>query len=244
MKRPWIWAIVAVNLVILLALVFIYPHLMVSPGPLVPAHAELTTDCFACHAPMRGVASERCSTCHLQADIGVRTTKGLPVPTQKSKVAFHQKLLEKNCTACHTDHAGPLLTHRSRKPFSHALLNAAAAKQCKGCHEAPQTAMHRDMTGNCDSCHTQKAWKPATFAHDKMFLLDKDHNAKCVTCHLGNDYRKFTCYGCHEHQESRIRAKHLEEGIQNFNNCVECHRSAQEEPQGKGERGASGRRKD
>ena len=68
---------IAANLVVLVALAFVYPHLMVSPGRSSPAHAELTTDCFACHAPLRGAAAERCIACHAVADIGLRTTKGV-----------------------------------------------------------------------------------------------------------------------------------------------------------------------
>jgi len=48
MKRPWVWLVVALNLVALIALVFLYPHLMVSPGAVMTAHQELATDCFAC----------------------------------------------------------------------------------------------------------------------------------------------------------------------------------------------------
>jgi hypothetical protein len=58
--------------------------------------------------------------------------------------------------------------------------------------------------------------------------LDGDHNASCVTCHVRNDYSRYTCYGCHEHTPANIRRKHLEEGIRKFDNCVECHRSADE----------------
>jgi hypothetical protein len=57
MKRRWFIALIAVNLLVMVALAFVYPHLMVSPGPLIGAHAELATDCFACHTPWRGIAS-------------------------------------------------------------------------------------------------------------------------------------------------------------------------------------------
>ena len=77
MKRPWIMLLVAANLAVIMALAFIYPHLMVSPGPLVPAHAQLATDCFACHTPLRGASADRCVTCHAVADIGVRSTTGV-----------------------------------------------------------------------------------------------------------------------------------------------------------------------
>jgi len=59
-------------------------------------------------------------------------------------------------------------------------------------------------------------------------VLDRDHNATCATCHVNNDYKRYTCYGCHEHQPDKIRRKHVKEGIPEFDNCVKCHRSASE----------------
>ena len=53
-KPPILLIVIALNLLVLVALAFVYPHLMVSPGPLVKGHAELATDCFACHAAWRG----------------------------------------------------------------------------------------------------------------------------------------------------------------------------------------------
>ena len=76
-RRPGCSIVIAANLVVLVALAFVYPHLMVSPGPLTRGHAELATDCFACHAPWRGAAAQRCIECHALADIGLRSTKGV-----------------------------------------------------------------------------------------------------------------------------------------------------------------------
>ena len=70
----------------------------------------------------------------------------------------------------------------------------------------------------------------------------RDRRSSSVTCHTGNDFSRYTCYGCHEHTLANVRRKHQEEGIQNFENCVECHCSASEEPQGK--RSREGRKKD
>jgi hypothetical protein len=78
MKRPWIWVVIVANLIGLIVLAFVYPSAMVSPGPLVPAHAELEGNCFACHAPFRGATPDRCVACHVVADIGVQTTRGAP----------------------------------------------------------------------------------------------------------------------------------------------------------------------
>ncbi len=280
MKRGWVLILIAANLLALAVLVFAYPHLMVSPGALVRGHAELATDCFACHAPLRGAASERCIKCHALPDIGLRTTKGAPLPARSVKTSFHQELIEQNCMACHSDHQGPRLTQRSRKPFSHALLRDAVRERCDtchagpkdnihrdlsvscgqchkaeawkpatfdhallapamlercdGCHKAPADSLHRQVKGSCKTCHTQERWKPATFDHDKLFALDRDHDVKCVTCHSNDDYSRYTCYGCHEHRPDKVRAEHIEEGIRDFENCVDCHRSANEEPRRRG----------
>lgn len=285
-KPPVLLIVIALNLVVLVALAFGYPHLMVSPGPLVKGHAELATDCFACHAAWRGASSGRCIECHAVADVGLRTTRGVPIATGTIKASFHQELIEQDCMACHSDHQGPKLTKRSRKPFSHellkvavrdtctschaapkdtvhrdlkvecgqchrstawkpahfdhALLAKAALDRCESCHNAPTDRLHRQIQGNCKSCHKTDAWKPATFDHDKYFVLDRDHDAPCDTCHRNNDFSRYTCYGCHEHSQAKVRAEHLEEGIRNFENCVECHRDPRVEP----EKGAGRERRD
>ncbi len=250
MKGRWLWLVIVANLAVLVSLAFVYPHLMLSPGLLVSQHAALAADCFACHAPLRGVVAQRCIACHAVADIGLRTTKGVAIKATAPglatplKTSFHQQLTEQNCMACHSDHAGPKLTQRSRKPFSHDLLRVAARERCEACHTAPSNDMHRKLSAGCAQCHTANAWKPATFEHDKFFVLDRDHNASCSTCHTTpNDFSKYTCYGCHEHTPANIRRKHVKEGIQNFENCVRCHRSADEEPEGGGERDGGGERK-
>ncbi len=237
MKRRWLLVLIALNLAGIAALVFAYPHLMVSPGPLIQGHAALEANCFACHAPLRGAAPERCIKCHALPDIGLRTTKGLPIHRLTAKAAFHQQLMQQDCMACHGDHPGPRLAERSRKAFSHELLRAGTRERCESCHKAPADSLHRQVAGNCTQCHRQEAWKPATFDHDKLFLLDRDHKVACVTCHVNNDYRRYTCYGCHEHQPEKIRREHVKEGIRDFENCVACHRSASEKREGEGARG-------
>ncbi len=240
MNRRWGLAIITANLVALLGLVFAYPHLMVSPGPLVAAHSQLTTDCASCHTPWRGPDPVRCVECHAVADIGLRTTDGAPIARTRQTTAFHQQLLAQNCNACHSDHQGPLRTEANRVRFSHALLRPAFGKQCETCHTAPSNRVHTNVTDNCAQCHNQRAWKPATLDHSRLFVLDRNHSPTCVTCHTGGDYTRYTCYGCHEHTEARIRAKHVEEGIRDFQNCARCHRSGSEG--GEGGREREGRR--
>ena len=228
MKNKTIILVVAVNLAALVLLAIFSPHLMISPGKPIDAHAELATDCFACHTPFIGSTPGKCIACHKVSEIGIKTTKGLAIDKEEKNVAFHQKLTEEDCVACHSDHKG-VQAFRPIGQFSHQLLEPAVEKQCDSCHINPGDALHRKIEGNCGSCHTQARWTPATFEHDKYFRFDKDHRTDCKTCHIENDYDSYTCYGCHEHSRSKIREEHVEEGIYDYEICVECHRSGDED---------------
>jgi len=189
----------------------------------VPFHQELLEqDCVACHSDHRGVkiyrvikqfshelviksARQDCDNCH-----------------QNPRDPLHQKLTM-NCGQCHTQEQWKPAT------FKHALLTAAVRKVCEDCHQVPEDTLHQKIVGNCAQCHREDQWSPATFEHDQYFVLDNDHDADCVTCHEDNDYQKYTCYGCHDHTPENMREKHYEEGIQDYENCAECHRSADED---------------
>jgi hypothetical protein len=187
-------------------------------------------------------------TCHSLPDIVLRTTKGAPIIDAKpAKASFHQELNDQNCMACHSDHAGPKLTRRSRKLFSHALGRPAARNRRDACHVAPPNEMHKALSVGCDQCHKTETWKPATLEHAQFFPLDKDHNATCVTCRGGNECKEYSGYGCHEHSQANRQAKHREEGVsESLENCVRCHRSSSAEPDGraKNEHGKRTRKED
>jgi len=227
MKNRTLLLIVAGNLLVFVLLALFVPQHMISPGKPIDAHARLADDCFACHTPFLGSTPDKCVACHKVAEIGLKTTKGLPIAKEKKNVAFHQKLVESDCVACHSDHKG-VQAFRPISRFSHRLLEPGLQKQCDGCHTNPGDALHRQIKGNCGQCHTQEAWRPATFDHDRYFRFDRHHTAECTTCHRDNDYTSYTCYGCHEHSRSKIREEHVEEGIYDYENCVECHRSGDE----------------
>jgi hypothetical protein len=220
--------IVGANLALLVLLAVAVPALMVSPGAPIDAHAELASDCFACHTPFIGSRPEKCIACHKVADIGLRTTKGRPIANEKKSTAFHQELIEEDCVACHSDHKG-VKAFRPISQFSHGLVKPRLREQCDGCHRNPGDALHLPLKGNCAQCHTQEAWQPATFSHDDYFRFDRDHRTECETCHMEGDYTGYTCYGCHEHSRSKVREEHEEEGIRDYERCVECHRSGDED---------------
>lgn len=219
--------ILATSLAVVTILVFLYPRMMVAPGKLINAHQPLSADCFACHTPLAGVSNERCMVCHKLSDIGRLTTTGKAIAEPHVSTPFHQKLIAQDCLACHVDHAG-VQRLKPKGHFDHVLLQADVRDQCEGCHKSPADSLHQQISGNCRQCHAQNKWMPATFDHAKYFVLDRDHNTSCATCHVDNNYQRYTCYGCHEHTTQNIRSEHSEEGIKNFDNCVECHRSANE----------------
>jgi hypothetical protein len=228
MKNKTVIPVIVVNLAALVLLAILSPHLMISPGKPIDAHAEIATDCFACHTPLIGSRPAKCIVCHKVEEIGIKTIKGLSIAKENKNVAFHQKLIEEDCVSCHSDHKG-VQAFRPISQFSHSLLEPTLLKQCDSCHSNPVDDLHRKIKGNCGQCHTQDAWTPATFEHEKYFRFDRDHDTECVTCHINNDYANYTCYGCHEHSRSKIREEHVEEGIRDYEKCVECHRSGDED---------------
>lgn len=225
--RRWILAIMAANLAGIVALAFIFPAPMLAPGALIPAHANLANDCFACHAPLQGATKSRCTTCHKVADIGIRTVAGTPVVRTTPMTPFHQSLADTNCMDCHTDHPMANLTPPHSHRFSHAMLTPAVGAACAGCHTPPADAIHVAPVAQCSTCHTQTTWAAAAIDHTRFFALTGPHDVACTSCHTtAGDFTKYTCFSCHEHQEAELIREHLEEGIRNIDNCVACHRDA------------------
>ena len=74
------------------------------------------------------------------------------------------------------------------------------------------------------------------FTDSNSFVLDRDHNVKCSTCHNTGSLKSYSCFGCHEHSTDKLLQEHREEGITNIDDCVSCHKSAADyEAHGKGE---------
>ncbi|MBK8558026.1 MAG: hypothetical protein IPL65_20795 [Lewinellaceae bacterium] len=181
-------------------------------------HQQLTNACAKCHTTqsweleiafnhemVQATERDNCLGCH-----------------QKPADKLHQQLTDA-CAKCHTTKAWKL-----ELAFNHEMVQPAVRNNCVGCHEAPKDAFHSTVNNDCTKCHSTNKWVPSTFDHNAYFVLDGDHNAKCATCHVGNNYNTYTCYGCHEHTVSNILKEHREEGITNLTNCVSCHKSSNE----------------
>lgn len=224
MTNRWPILLTSVLLATIIAGSFVDPHAMVSPGKLMPAHRELEQDCFACHTPFIGAATSKCAACHVPSEIGLRSTKGAPLARNKSRIPFHQSLVEQTCTACHTDHmASGNIQHEAAR-FEHGLLKPELRGQCESCHVAPKDPLHSGpLPMTCSKCHATAGWKPSSFDHNRYFPLEGEHNVGCTSCHAGNDFKVYSCTGCHAHDKNRMIQEHLEEGIRSIDNCVRCH---------------------
>lgn len=99
--------------------------------------------------------------------------------------------------------------------------------RCAACHEEPE--MHLGRFGlNCARCHSAMAWTPAVLTRHN-FLIDhgSESNLPCETCHNEN-YYTHSCYTCHDHEPEQMEQVHrVEEGIDEYNDCIECHPSGE-----------------
>ncbi len=181
-------------------------------------HQSITTLCIGCHNTaawnsvvafnhdlIQGTDQQNCVTCHSQ-------------PTDN----LHKRL-STNCKICHknTGWKSPVL-------FNHDMIQGTERNNCAACHQAPGDSFHHLFKENCSHCHSTSKWLPSSFTHSMYFELDEQHKAVCNTCHANNKFDSYTCYGCHEHSQNKIREEHVEHGITNFSDCVACHQSGNE----------------
>ena len=191
------------------------------------------------------LADSECIACH--------TEHALPGKGSLLARMDHGSLLEKrrkNCVACHDPDIPDDLLHKEAgqgcgechdtmrweaAEFDHdrwLRADAGRSGSCTACHkpDRPDDTLHREAKNACSDCHVTTAWKPADFDHEQWFRFDRSHPADCNSCHNNpRDYRQYSCYGCHEHSKRSVAAEHREEGIREFSNCVECHRSSNED---------------
>jgi len=223
----------------------IFDHGAFSGFPLKGRHKK--TDCQSCHInnQLTGLPTE-CVSCH-EADYQAATDPG------------HQLAgFDTNCQNCHNASAFDPSTwaHDQQTGFeltgAHLSINCSAchtagfsgtATQCISCHEADYNSatnpnhISGSFPEDCTQCHSAKAWKPATFEHDKSYfpIYSGAHRGEwnnCADCHVSpSDYSQFECINCHEHRESKMNEEHRNRDnyVYNSQACYNCH------PRGKGD---------
>ena len=200
---------------------------------------HITLNCSACHANGQyATLSTTCVTCHLS------DYNGTTSPTHAT-YGFPQ-----DCTVCHATTAWTPASF-SHATTNFALTGAHVSVTCVSCHiggvfkGTPTTcyACHKtDYTGitnpnhvaagfptTCSTCHTTTVWTGATFTHSQ-FPINSGHHARawtsCADCHTNaNDYKVFSCTGCHQHDKASVDSHHrsVRNYVYNSANCYSCH---------------------
>jgi hypothetical protein len=162
--------------------------------------------CVSCHAPddvHRGERGPKCADCH--ATTGWKSTKfdhaketGFALQGSHARIA---------CADCHRD----------------GRLHDPLPRDCLGCHRG-QDAHAARFGGECQKCHGNDQWLPATFDHtrDTQWRLEGLHEkVACHACHtadVATQKLQTNCLSCH-------RASDVHSGKLGID-CAQCHTPA------------------
>jgi hypothetical protein len=177
--------------------------------------------CVACHPDGRYVGTPTsCIGCHAGDD-------------------RHKGAFGKDCAACHKT------TTWEDWTFDHArssfpLTGAHRSVSCQGCHAGgrfqgtPSTcsacharpASHGTvLRGNCASCHSTKAWRPASFNGPHPFPMSHGGaGGSCAQCHPSS-LTSYSCTRCHS--RATMAEHHKEVSGFSQTTCAKCHPTAQ-----------------
>ncbi|MGE3807875.1 MAG: hypothetical protein AB7K24_24690 [Gemmataceae bacterium] len=205
-----------------------------TPFPLTGKHTSV--DCKSCHvnSVFKGT-SHKCASCHAEPKV-------------------HLGKFGTECAGCHSTSTwkGATLSRTALLHFDHnttafKLTGKHTSVECKSCHVNNvfkgtshtclschvEPMVHKGKFGTeCASCHSTTTWKGAVFAH--KFPINhgnKRRTNECSTCHKTPDYKVYTCYGCHEHEKTRIARKHREVRFRagvTLEQCAKCHGNGKE----------------
>lgn len=194
---------------------------VLSPGPLTQVHAKAENDCSNCHVRFNPRGQDaQCLACHKAVAVDVAQRRG-----------FHgRNPADAACRSCHTDHKGrnakivrwdtQRFDHRQTDyPLSGKHQTVAceqchvpakkyrdASSSCDACHRKDDA--HKGGLGaKCESCHTPKTWKEASFDHGKQThfaLQDKHESVKCDACHQNGHFKDTprACAACHKKDDA------------------------------------------
>lgn len=197
------------------------PGVFLSPGKVLPAHRELPGDCLACHELFHGAPTGRCLGCHPADTIGLISSDGV---LSEGGPPFHAHLKEPDCLVCHPEHLD-FSAARTAVGFRHDSLQPPVQPRCRSCHSQPRDRDHRYAVSECSCCHGLLKWAPATVDHKKYFRFDSHHKSECAKCHLTENLKEYTCYGCHKHTPAKMKNKHEKKRIYEYEDCAKCHPS-------------------
>ena len=204
--------------------------------PLIGAHAGVA--CFRCHGGaqvgnFKG-ADVRCETCHQQDLADTTAPNHQSAGWTSACQRCHLPIAWKGSGFLHT--GWPLTGAHVPLDCGRCHVNGVyrgTPRQCSGCHmtdynnttNPPHQASN--IPTNCEACHSTSSWRGVPHS----FPLSGNHNASCATCHTSTtNYKVFTCFGCHEHNQTDTDKDHDEVRGYTYSStaCYNCHRDGRE----------------
>ncbi len=208
--------------------------------PLTGSH--LSVNCSQCHTSGYAGTSTVCVDCH-QTHYNSATNPN------------HSALsISTDCASCHTTNADwqPAAFPVHNNYYELIGAHSTISSQCGSCHNGnyvttPNTCYECHTTDynnttnpphassgfstQCETCHSQNAWQPATFDHDAQYfpIYSGEHRNEwnaCSDCHtVPSNYSVFSCIDCHEHNRNDMDDEH--QGISGYvyasAQCYACH---------------------
>lgn len=208
--------------------------------PLTGAHSTIANNCIECHANGYSNTPNDCNGCH-------NTDYMASLNPNHNAIG-----LSTDCASCHTTNPGwnpaSFDIHNTFYPLNGAHAGIASncvqchngdynntPNTCVGCHQADYngTTDPNHSTANfptdCNACHNENAWQPATWDHDGMYfpIYSGEHEGEwnaCVDCHTNpNNYAIFTCITCHTNPDTDEDHEGVNGYIYNSPACLACH---------------------
>ncbi len=166
--------------------------------------------CSACHGdPHSGRFRQACESCHTTNGWEQGAARGFDHST--TRFPLRGKHASVSCEACH----GAI--KETRVTVQSSRFHISRFQHCVDCHADPHMGefARRSDGGACESCHTEKSFRPSTFSHatSSFPLRGKHAEVKCEKCH---ELTKGT-----NGVPALVRFK-----VQKFNQCAACHEDA------------------
>lgn len=241
------------GLVLIFMLVKTIVFAQISPGELSNAHVHLEglTNCTKCHVLGEKETTSKCLDCHKEIKALIDQNKGYHASSEAKGqkcaqchgehfgrdfkiIRFDEDEFDHNlagfklegkhatikCSDCHKPELIDSKISQKKQPGTFLGMGT----ECLSCHED----VHQNtLSKNCNECHNQEAFQPATgFDHSNtdFNLIGKHKDVDCIKCHAlntrnGKDFQQFagvefaSCTNCHEdvHQNKF------------GNDCTKCH---------------------
>jgi Zn finger protein HypA/HybF involved in hydrogenase expression len=197
--------------------------------PCADCHASGTyrgaaTDCAGCHQR----DFERAALDHRKAGFRADQCGACHAPTTFAVAAFDHSASGYALTGAHAS-AACLDCHGGGR-------FAGTSKDCMSCHAedyrtaVPAHRADRYPVGECGTCHSTSAFRPAAFRHgDTGFALSGAHRqVPCADCHSGGEYSGAArdCYACHAQTYATASPPHLADDGFPTSQCASCHGTA------------------